>query len=61
LAAPDNLQLFVDCQPKESWQLFPVIEDLLDISAPRVRDIITRRLGRVGKSRLEKEKVNNYL
>jgi len=61
LAAPDNLQLFVDGQPKESRQLFPVIEDLLDISAPRVRYIITRRLGRVGKSRLEKENVNSYL
>ena len=61
LAAPDNLQLFVDGQPKESWQLFPVIEGLLDISVPRVRDIITRRLGRIGKSRLEKEKMNTYL
>ena len=61
LATPDNLQLFVDGQPKKSRQLFPVIEDLLDICAPRVRNIITRRLGCVGKCRLEKEKMNNYL
>ena len=61
LAAPDNLQLFVDGQPKESRQLFPVIEDLLDICAPRVRNIITRRLGRAGKSRLKKEDMDTYL